>query len=298
MVRRLPPLSALRPFEAAARLESFSRAADELHLTHGAVSRQVRALEEHVGAPLFTRHGKRVALTTAGRAYAERVRTALQEIAQATEAAGAVRRDNRLTLSVLPSFASRWLMPRLIRFMDSNPKIEVNVLTTNQLANFAADEVDIAIRFGRGPWPSLVCEKFLEDEYFPVASPKMNRGKLPREPKDLLRVRIIREDRDHWEKWFEAAGVPLDKPLEGPLFHDSSYSLAAAGRSEGIALARSSIVGEDLERGVLKRLFNVSLRSAESYWFVSPKEVADSPKVKAFREWVKSELSPSRARRP
>jgi len=297
MVRRLPPLSALRPFEAAARLESFSRAADELHLTHGAVSRQVRALEDHVGAPLFTRHGKRVALTAAGRAYAERVRQALQEIVQATEAAGDGRRDSRLTLSVLPSFASRWLMPRLIRFMDAHPKIEVNVLTTNQLANFAADEVDIAIRFGRGPWPGLACEKFLDDEYFPVASPRMNRGKLPREPKDLLKLRVMREDRDHWQQWLEAAGVPLEKPLEGPLFHDSTYSLAAAARGEGVALARRSIVGEDLERGVLKRLFDVGVRSSESYWFVSPKQIAEAPKVKAFRAWVKSELSPPRARR-
>jgi len=297
MVRRLPPLSALRPFEAAARLESFSRAAEELHLTHGAVSRQVRALEDHVGAPLFTRHGKRVALTPGGRAYAERLRAALLEIAQATEAAGTARRDNRLTISVLPSFASRWLMPRLIRFMDANPEIEVNVHTSNLLANFAADEIDVAVRFGRGPWPGLACEKFLDDEYFPVARPKMNRGRLPREPKDLLKVRVMREDGDYWERWLEAAGVAA-VPLEGPLFNDSTYSLAAAARGEGVAMARRSIVGEDLERGVLKRLFGVSVRSAESYWFVSPKEIADSPRVKAFREWVKSELTPVRARRP
>src|SRR5262249_41694438 len=128
MATRLPPLSALRPFEAAARLESFSRAAEELHLTHGAVSHQVRALEEHLGAPLFARHGKRVALTDAGRAFAERVRSALAEIAQAAEAARPRRQVNRLTVSVLPSFASRWLMPRLIHFMDANPKVEMNVI--------------------------------------------------------------------------------------------------------------------------------------------------------------------------
>jgi len=296
MARRLPPLSALRPFEAAARLESFSRAAEELHLTHGAVSRQVRALEDHVGAPLFSRHGKRVALTPTGRAFAERVRNALQEIAQAADAAGVARRDGRLTVSVLPSLASRWLMPRLIRFMDANPKIEINVHTSNLLANFGADEVDIAIRYGRGPWPGLVCEKFLDDDYFPVASPKFNRGRLPREPRDLLKVRVMREDRDYWAKWFEAAGVPADAPLEGPAFNDSSYSLAAAARGEGVAMARSSIVGEDLERGVLKRLFDISVRSVESYWFVSPRELADMPKVKAFRDWVKSELSPRRRR--
>src|SRR5690348_598082 len=130
MARRLPPLSALRPFEAAARLESFSRAAAELHLTHGAVSHQVRALEEHLGTQLFARHGKRVTLTAAGRIFAETVRDALGEIGQAAEALR-VRRDDRLSVSVLPSFASRWLMPRLIRFMDANPGLEVNVTASN-----------------------------------------------------------------------------------------------------------------------------------------------------------------------
>ncbi len=290
MARRLPPLSALRPFEAAARLESFSRAAEELHLTHGAVSRQVRALEDHVGVALFSRHGKRVALTPEGRAFAERIRSALAEIALAAEALASRGRDPRLTVSVLPSFASRWLMPRLIRFMEAHPKVEVNVLASIALANFTNDGVDIAIRFGRGPWPGLACERFLDDEYFPVASPKLYRGKLPKDPRELLRVRIIRDDRDYWERWFEAAGIALAAPLEGPSFNDSTYSLQAAARGEGVALARSSIVGEDLERGTLRRLFALAVPSRESYWFVSPRELAQAPKVKAFRDWVKAEL--------
>ncbi|HUL97713.1 MAG TPA: transcriptional regulator GcvA [Usitatibacter sp.] len=296
MARRLPPLSALRPFEAAARLESFSRAAEELHLTHGAISRQVRALEEHLGAGLFRRHGKRVALTPAGRAFAERVRAALEEIAHAADEAGASR-ENRLTVSVLPSFASRWLMPRLIRFMDAHPKVEVNVIASTALANFAAEEVDVAIRFGRGPWPALACEHFLDDEYFPVASP---RARVPKHPRDLAGFRLIREDRDYWQEWMRAAKVDLEVPPTGPLFNDSTYSLQAASRGEGIALARRSIVGEDLERGTLVKLFDVTVPSRESYWFVSPKPLADAPLVKAFRDWVKAELaalSPARARR-
>src|SRR4029453_11931730 len=209
MARRLPPLSALRPFEAAARLERFSRAAAELHLTPGAISRQVRALEDPVGAELFTRHGKRVTLTTSGRAFAERVRAALHEITLAAEAVGSRRRENRLTVSVLPSFASRWLMPRLIRFMEAHPDIEVSVVATTALANFTTDEVDIGIRFGRGPYPPLVCEPFLEDEWFPVASPPV---KTPKHPRELLDMRLIREDRDYWDEWFVAAGVQLEKP--------------------------------------------------------------------------------------
>ena len=292
MARRLPPLAALRPFEAAARLESFTKAAAELHLTHGAVSHQVRALEDHLGTSLFARHGKRVALTAAGRSFAERVRSALDEIAQAADSLR-TRRDDRLSVSVLPSFASRWLMPRLIRFMDANPGIEVNVNATTALADFAADEIDVAIRFGVGPWPPLACEKFLEDEYFVVASPRFNRGKLPRAPRDLLTSGIIREDRDYWPQWFEKAGVPLEeaRAARGPIFNDSTFALQAAARGEGIALARASIVQEDLERGILKRLFEIAVPSRERYWFVSPKETAELPKVKAFRKWVKDELA-------
>jgi len=291
---RFPPLSALRPFEAAARLESFSRAADELHLTHGAVSHQVRALEEHLGVSLFARHGKRVTLTSAGRTFAERVRAALEEIGRAADATRA-RNENRLSVSVLPSFASRWLMPRLIRFMDAHPKIEVNVVATTALADFGADEVDIAVRFGIGPYPPLACERFLDDEYFPVASPKM-RGKALKSPRDLLGARIIREERDYWLQWFKAAGVPVEGPLEGHSFNDSTFALQAATRGEGVALARRSIVYEDLERGTLKRLFGIAVPSRERYWFVCPKETAEMAKVKAFKAWVRAELEGMPAR--
>ena len=289
---RFPPLSALRPFEAAARLESFSRAADELHLTHGAVSHQVRALEEHLGVSLFARHGKRVTLTSAGRTFAGRVRAALEEIGRAADATRA-RNENRLSVSVLPSFASRWLMPRLIGFMERHPAIEVNVNASTNLTSFAAEDIDVAIRFGTGPWPQFHCERLLEDEYFPVASPKLNRGRLPKTPADLLApgMRIIREDRDYWPVWFKAAGVPFEDRIRGPLFNDSTYSLQAAARGEGVALARRSIVVEDLERGILKRLFALSVPSNERYWIVCPKETADAPNVKAFRDWVKEQIA-------
>jgi LysR family glycine cleavage system transcriptional activator len=183
-------------------------------------------------------------------------------------------------------------MPRLIRFMDAHPKIEVNVIAGTALANFRDDEVDVAIRFGVGPWPPHVCEMFLEDEYFPVASPKLAAAAKLKSPRDLLKARIIREDRDYWKQWFDATGVPIEEAqaARGPLFNDSTYSLQAAARGEGIALARRSIVAEDLERGTLKRLFDFSVPSRERYWFVSPKESAETPKVKAFRKWVKDEL--------
>jgi LysR family transcriptional regulator, glycine cleavage system transcriptional activator len=289
MARTLPPLSSLRPFEAAARLESFSRAAGELHLTHGAVSHQVRALEEFLGAPLFARHGKRVVLTAQGRAFADRVRRALEEIAAAAADARATKNERRLGVSVLPSFASRWLMPRLVRFMEAHPDIDLSVDASVGLADFASGAIDLAIRFGRGPWPPLVCEMFLEDEYFPVASPRL--AKKLRQPADLLHMRIIHDDGGYWTPWFAAAGVPLQAPVAGPVFNDATYALQSAARGEGVALARRSIVGEDLERGVLKRLFTLAVPSNERYWFVSPRETAQAPKVRAFRDWVKAELA-------
>lgn len=290
MAHRLPPLSTLRPFEAAARHESFSKAADELHLTHGAVSHQVRALEAFLGTPLFERHGKRVAVTAAGRLLAERVRSAMDDIARAVEQARGSGRPRGLTVSVLPSFASRWLMPRLIRFMDANPEIEITVNASTALANFSGDEVDVAIRYGVGPWPGLACEQILEDECFPVASPKMNRGRLPKTAKELLGVRIIREDRDYWQEWLAAAGVTVEGPLGGPSFNDATYALQAAIRGEGVAMTRRSLVGDDIERGTLVQLFPLTVRPKQSYWLVCRKDQAATPKVKAFRDWVLDEL--------
>ncbi len=298
MAHRFPPLAALRPFEAAARLESFSKAADELHLTHGAVSHQVRALEEHLGAPLFHRHGKRVTLTPAGRAFAERVRAALAEIVFAADvAASGGRRDNSLTISVLPSFASRWLMPRLIRFMEANPDIQVNVFANSAMANFAADGVDVGIRFGRGPWPPLVCERVLDDEVFAVASPRFNRGRLPRSAKELLGMRIIREDRDYWKEYFAAADVEIEGPLGGPSFSDASYSLQSAMRGEGVALTRRSLVGDDLEQKRLVQLLPLTVKIRDAYWIVYPKEIAESKKIKAFSAWMKGELRKKQGRK-
>lgn len=290
MAQRLPPLATLRPFEAAARLESFSKAADELHLTHGAVSHQVRALEEHLGTPLFQRHGKRVSLTPSGRAFAERIRAALAEIALAADVARGGRKDNSLTISVLPSFASRWLMPRLMRFMEAHPEIQVNVFANSEMANFGADGVDVGIRFGRGPWPPLVCERVLDDEVFPVASPKFNRGRLPKTAKELLGLRIIREDRDYWKEWFAAAGVQIEGTLGGPSFSDASFSLASATRGEGVALTRRSLVGDDIEKGRLVQLFPLAVKLPEGYWIVCPKELAETRKVQAFGAWMKGEL--------
>lgn len=284
---RLPPLPALRSFEAAARLESFSRAAQELHVTHGAVSHQVRALEEFLGTPLFARNGRRVSLTGDGRQFAERVRGALRDIADAANAFRRPDRANRLTVSMLPSFAARWLMPRLGRFLAAHPEIAVNVHASMELADFERDEVDMAVRFGRGGWPGLEVERFMDDEYFPVASPNLNNGRLPEKPADLVRFPLMTPGDEPWAQWFKAAGMEVPRP-SGPIFNDAGLLLQAAIDGRGIALTRRSIAEGDMAAGNLVRLFDVSVKAPESYYLVWPLGRA-SEKVLAFRAWMLEE---------
>jgi LysR family glycine cleavage system transcriptional activator len=184
-LRRLPNLAALRAFEAAARHENFSRAAEEIHVTHGAISHQVRALEEELGVALFVRHGKRIAITQEGERFASAIRKALTEVAVAAESMKAGARQKRLTITALPSFAARWLSPRIGRFIEQHPDVEVMLQSSGQLTDFVRESVDVGIRFGRGSYPGLMTEKLTDDYYYPVASPRFNGGKLPRTPQKL-----------------------------------------------------------------------------------------------------------------
>ena len=177
-LRQLPPLNAIKAFEAAARHESFSRAADELFVTHGAVSHQIRALEEELGIALFARDGKRVRLTDTGRRYATRVRTALMGLADATREVRAGDRERRLVVSMLSSFAARWVTPRIGSFIEAHPQWDLELLSTNALTDFARDDVDVAIRFGYGKYSGLHAELLLEEIFFPACAPNFNGGKL------------------------------------------------------------------------------------------------------------------------
>jgi LysR family transcriptional regulator, glycine cleavage system transcriptional activator len=295
-LRKLPVLNALRTFEAAARHESFSRAADELFVTHGAVSHQMRALEAELGVALFLRTGKRVSLTDAGRRYAQAVRAALMALADATREVRSTDRERRLVVSLSPSFSARWMTPRVGRFIERNPQIELDLLSTNALADFSRDDVDVAIRYGRGNYPDLHVEPLLDEVTFPVCSPMFNGGRLPKTPEDLLHAPLLRSDTDLWSRWFEAAGLPnVSEPRRGVLFDDSSNLLLVAVDGQGVALARSSIVMEDLISGRLVRLFEIDAPSPWSYYFVCPPPLLASPRVQAFRSWIFEEVAHFRA---
>ncbi len=287
MRRALPPLSALRAFEAAARLESFSRAADEISVTHGAVSHQIRALERALGAALFARNGRRVALTTAGRHFAERVRAALEDLAEAAQFVRRSEGERAVSVSMLPSFAARWLMPRLGRFMERHPAIAVNIHTSITLVDFQRDDVDLAIRFGSGRWPELEVHKFMDEEFFPVASPGFNGGKLPRQPSELGRFPLMRSDDEPWTPWFRAAGVRLREP-HSMVFSDSNFLLQAALDGRGIALARSSIAEADVRGGNLVRLFKLAVPAQGASYLVWPKGRL-SANATLFRDWLLEE---------
>jgi len=290
---RLPPLNALRAFEAAARLASISRAADEIHVTHGAISHQVKALEAFLGVPLLVRKGRGVAATAAGKRLAERVGSALDQIAEVSQAIAKRDDPGRLVISTLPSLAARWLMPRIGSFMEAHPEYDVNVQTGRQLTDFNREDVDVALRFGRGPWPDVRTERLMGDEYFPVCSPRLNRGALPKKPAELRKFRLLRSDNEMWVPWFEAAGLDWPEPTKVTVIDDSSTLLLAAASGQGIALARRSLVASDLESGTLVKLFDVVTPARDAHYLVWAPHADKSPKVRAFREWAKAEARKS-----
>ncbi|WP_322039755.1 transcriptional regulator GcvA [Burkholderia diffusa] len=291
-LRQLPALNAIRAFEAAARHENFSRAADELYVTHGAVSHQVRALEEELGVQLFTRNGKRLCLTDAGMRYAQQVRTALMVIADATREVRASDRGRRLVVSMLSSFAARFITPRIGTFIERHPEIDVELQSTNSLTDFARDDVDLAIRFGSGTYPGLHVEPLFEEVFFPACSPTLNGGNLPRTPADLVHYNLLRSDDELWRPWFDAAGLDtLTEPKRGILYQDSSNLLLAAIDGQGIALVRRSLAVHDLLDGRLVRLFDIDGQSPWHYFFVCPPPLLNTPRVQAFRTWLLQEVA-------
>lgn len=294
---RLPAMQALRAFEATARTGSLTRAAAQLNLTHGAISHQIKALEEELGVALLERAGRGVRLTDEGERFAARVKAALAEIAEALREVAERRNPRQLRITVLPSFAARWLLPRIGRFIAAHREIDVDVRASNGLADFKHDDLDLGIRHGFGSWPGLVVEKLMDDVYFPVCSPRIAGG-VPKRPADLARYTLLRSEGEPWKPWFEAAGLDWDEPLRGSIFGDSSHTLHAAIEGQGVALARISLIGNDLATGALVRPFAIEIPSAKSHYLVYPPRLRDAAKVTLFRAWLFEELAKDRALNP
>jgi len=293
MSRQLPPLNALKAFEAAARSESFTRAADELCVTQGAVSHQVKLLEATLGIKLFIRERQRLVITDAGREYLNVVRDAFDRIADGTERI--LRRQNAgvLTVSTSPDFAAKWLGNRLGRFAEAYPGIDLRVSATMHHIDFVREEVDVAVRHGDGNWSGLDAVRLCTEQLFPVCSPKLmgGRNRLTK-PSDLLKTPLLHlDDSKAWSQWFDAAGVIDAETSHGLTLNRASMLIDAAVDGQGVALARTTLAAWDLISGRLIRPFDVGLKLTRTYWIVCPKATSTKPKVATFRDWLLAEAA-------
>ncbi|CAO3451751.1 Transcriptional regulator, LysR family [Azospirillum argentinense] len=293
MARRLPPLNALRAFESAARHLSFTKAAEELHVTQAAVSHQIKGLEEWLGMPLFRRMNRALILTETGQSYLPPVRDALDTLSHATERLFRMDGSGALTISTMPSFAAKWLVMRLGRFQARHPELEVRLHTTPQLVDFTQQDVDIGIRFGAGNWPGLRCERLMTEDIYPVCSPSLLDGPRPLCcPEDLRHHTLLHDDYFiTWGTWGEAAGIAGLDHARGPRFDDSALLLQVAAEGGGVALARGVLVADDVAAGRLVRLFDIHLPGNYAYYVVAPPHYFSRPKVKAFRDWLFEEAT-------
>jgi LysR family glycine cleavage system transcriptional activator len=288
MEHQLPPLNALRAFEATARHLSVKNAADELCVTPGAVSQLVKTLELHLGVQLFRRVNRGVFLTDAGQAYLPPVRNAFRQISDATQKVAVPAETGLLTVSATPFFASAWLVPRLKSFQDAHPDIDLQVLTSNALADFSRDGVDVAIRHGMGQYPGLASQRVLTVEMVPVAAPALvvEYGK-PKKPADLLQwPRVNDADRKGWRLWFEAQGIEDAGPARGPSFDDAGLLLQAVLAGQGAALLPAAMMVPEIEQGRLVQLSKATWLEDFAYYLVCPEGSRDRPKVAAFRDWL------------
>jgi LysR family transcriptional regulator, glycine cleavage system transcriptional activator len=293
MVRRLPPLNALRAFEAAARHESFTRAAEELCVTQGAVGQQVKALEAELGIKLFNRERQRLVITAAGREYLAVMRDAFDRMAAGTERLLQRQSTGILTVSTSPDFAAKWLVPRLTRFAEANPDIDLRISATTPHIDFAREDIDIAVRHGDGEWEGLHVVRLCEENLFPVCSPRLMKSRQRvRESSDVLKFPLLHLDsRKDWARWLAAAGVTNSKPLSGPVLNRASMLIDAAIDGQGITLARTALASWDLLNGRLVRPLAVALPLSKLYWIVCPTANSKLPKVATFRDWLLAEAA-------
>jgi LysR family glycine cleavage system transcriptional activator len=292
----LPSLNGLRAFEAAARLLSFTRAAAELNVTQTAISHQIRRLEDQIGIKLFIRQNRTLVLTREALDYLPSVSSAFEDLRRATAKLRRTEREGRLTVSTTASLAMKWLVSRVAAFQDANPGMEVRISTSTHLVDFHREEVDIAVRYGRGSWPGLRAHWLMAERLFPVCSPGLLTDVKPlREPADLAHHTLIHTTvwRDDWGLWLTAAGLPHSIAARRGLTFDLSFmAIQAAVEGLGVALGRVHLVEADIAAGRLIAPFDTVLPQDAGYYVVSPEATADTPKIALFRDWLIASATP------
>ncbi|TKC87932.1 LysR family transcriptional regulator [Trinickia terrae] len=294
MRRKIPSIEALIAFEAAARHLSFTRSADELALTQSAVGRQVAILEEYLGVPLFNRVKKRLSLTDVGEIYARQVRENLERMERDTLAAMAHRNAGGiLELAVIPTFAARWLIPRLPEFYEAHEGIIVNLTTRAEPFLFTDTPFDAAIHFGDPVWPGSLAEYLFGEEMTAVCSPQLLGGRSGIEPREVANFTLLHQSArpDAWRQWFAQAGVHDVDCMKGQRYELFTMLVEAARAGLGIALVPRFLVSRELSTGELTLPCDVSLRSDKGYYLVYPEHKQNSPLLKAFESWLLSAAS-------
>ena len=293
MKRRLPSLNALKAFEATARHENFTKAAAELFVTQGAVSQQVKGLEDELGVRLFQRERQRVALTEAGRLYLEVVRDAFDRLGAGTERLLQRQNSGTLTVTTSPNFAAKWLVHRLGRFSEAHPGIDLRVSASIQHVDFAREDIDLAIRHGDGSWPGMHVARLCTEQLFPVCSPRLvAQDEALRSPAGIRQHTLLHVNgRGDWTRWLAQAGFEGVEARRNLDFNQASMAIDAAVDAQGIALARTALVAGDLISGRLVRPFPQAIEAPFAFWIVCPKAVADLPKIATFRNWLLAEAA-------
>lgn len=287
---KLPPLAAVRVFEAAARHQNFTRAAEELGMTQAAVSYQVRLLEDRVGAALFVRQPRQVSLTPLGQRLAGPVARALADISTVFSE---VCEENQtaLTISALQTMAITWLSPRLGQFQMENPQFEVRVRTSEHLVDFATEAVDLALRYGAGEWPGIIAEKLFDCHYAPLCSPELRERLQLRKPENLLQAPLLSPGDASWKTWF--ADVGIDAPKLGGratmALQMQAMNIQAALRGHGVAMAIPELFAYDIAAGRLVFAVEHAIRDAWAYWIVYPQARQRERKIRLFRDWALAE---------
>ena len=298
--RRLPPLNAVRVFEAAARHLSFTRAAEELHVTQGAVSHQIKVLESWFGVPLFQRNKRELKLTEEGLNYLPGVRSTLNKLHTVTQQVLENDSTHLLNIATPESFAVSWLIPRLSAFRQQQPDIDIRLTTQNQIDDFGnliGDEgpawVDLRIRYGRGSWAGMQATRILEEEIFPVCSPVLMQGDQGlRKMENLQYHHLLHDDMQlPWRNWLLLAGLDHIDTSRGTHFSHSHMVQSAAVAGQGLALGRSVLVADDLRSGRLVKPFELAMPSEYSYYLVCPEINLEQAKIVAFRDWLLEQAS-------
>jgi LysR family glycine cleavage system transcriptional activator len=298
MPQSLPPLNSLRTFEAVARLRSFTKAARELHVTPAAVSHQIRGLEEHLGVTLFRRTTRKLALTEQATAAAENLRDAFDRIGQSVELLRSSGKSGVLSVSVTPAFATRWLVARLAGFQKKHPRIQLRITASPSPVDFDQEDVDVAVRIGRGGFDGVVAIKLFHEWLAPVASPAFLRQNTLRKPADIVRVPMLHDNSmrragrpQGWQEWFRVAGIPLPKSRRAIHFDDGHLALQAAAAGGGVALGRLVYAVDDLDAKRLRIAMQPAIEMDIAYYLLIPESRANLPATIAFREWIEAEAA-------